>query len=103
MTENRAAGADGRAHSGIICLLIGDEQFAMRTEGVRLVARAEEMRDDAAGDGLGTIVHGERKVPVYCLAALLGRPSSPATAGRHVVVTGSPRGAYGLLLDRVVR
>lgn len=93
--------ADGR--DGVVCCLVGDEQFALRTADVRLIARAEDMQRDCGDERIGTLRQGSRVVPVYCLSTLLGRSGPAATAGRHIVVTAGALGPYGLLVDRVVR
>lgn len=91
-------------HDGLVCCLVGDEQFALRTSEVRVIARAEDMRPERGRQRVGTVTFGRQQVPVYSLAGLLGWTASTRQAGSHVVVTEGAHGAhYGLLVDRVVR
>jgi chemotaxis signal transduction protein len=90
--------------SGFVCCVVGEEQYAIRGADVRNVARAEQMREQAgAGARVGSIRHAGEQVPVYSLAALLGRGHDRAAFDRHIVVTRGASGSIGLLVDRVVR
>ena len=94
-------------HQGLdayLCCIVGADQYALRGDAVRLVARAEQMRTSAASDGrAGVLSVAGADVPVYGLGALLGGARDVRTADRHIVVSGAIGDPIGLLVDRVVR
>jgi chemotaxis signal transduction protein len=88
----------------LCCIVDGGDQYALRGGDVRVVARAEQMHAESAGDGrVGVLTFGGSGVPVYSLPALLGGTRDARTVDRHVVVTGRGDDALGFLVDRVVR
>jgi chemotaxis signal transduction protein len=98
---NHGAGRD----EGILRCFAGSEQYAFRTADVRHVARAEQLRDEAADDGrVGALRLAGQHVPVYPLARVLGRATASALSGdQHVAVTGDRDELVGWLIDRVAR
>jgi chemotaxis signal transduction protein len=95
-------------HHGIdaylCCIVGGGDQYAMRGDAVRLVARAEQLRAAVDGDGrVGALPFAGTELPVYSLAGLLGGARETRTIDRYVVVAGRREEAVGLLVDRVVR
>ena len=103
MTTSRREASSPTVREGLVCCVVGQEQFALRTSDVRLIARAEDMQIDRAGARMGTLRHGRGTAAVYSLASLLGRSTASDTPGSHVVLTGGMRGPFGMLVDRVVR
>jgi len=95
------------SHQGLdayLCCIVGGDQYAVRGDAVRLVARAEQMRERPAEDGrAGVVPFAGGEIPVYGLAALLGGARDTRTSDRHIVVAGSRDNATALLVDRVVR
>ena len=73
------------ASSGFVCLAVGDEQYAVRADRVRLIARAEQTID----------------VPVCPMAGVFD--VAAAGRGQHVVVIDGPGGPIGWSVDRVQR
>ncbi len=107
MTPLAPARATGRRESIVSCA-VGDEQYALRGGEAWEIVRAERMRRAPGADGsVGTLSVAGETVPVFSLAAVLGRPpaSEPRVRGdgNHVVVTRGPAGAIGWLVDRIVR
>ena len=78
------------SHQGLdayLCCIVGADQYAVRGEAVRLVARAEQMRTGQGPDGrVGVLPFGGTEAPVFSLAALLGGTRDARTLDRHVVV-----------------
>ena len=104
MTDHPRGDRETAGLNGFVCCVLGQEQYAIRGSEVRNVARAEQMREEAAaGARVGSIRHGGEEVPVYSLAALLGRAHDRGAFDRHIVVTRGARRAMALLVDRVVR
>lgn len=103
MSPEPAAAKGLVVSDGVVCCVVGAEQYALRARDIQGVARAERMQHEDAPDGrAGTIRHDGRAVPVYRLTDLLDRPQSSAD-DRHVVVTRQGRSLVGLLVDRIVR
>lgn len=89
--------------AGVVCCLVGEEQFALHGHDVRLVTRADGMRPEAGlNHRVGTIRHRDEVVPVYSLAGLIGR-AKRAASDSHVVVTNAGHASLGILVDRAVR
>ena len=88
---------------GIAFCFVGHERYAILDADVRFIGRVEQMRQDRGTDGrLGMLLSGGRPVPVYSLAAQLGRPAGLSTAN-HIVVTSGAGESVGWLVDRVAR
>lgn len=86
---------------------VGENDYALRGDDVRVIARAERMLRQPADDGAtGTLTVEGKTIPVYELATALGIASdvaSPAPGRGHIVVTVGPQGPAAWLVDRVAR
>ncbi|HYM26004.1 MAG TPA: chemotaxis protein CheW [Vicinamibacterales bacterium] len=91
------------ASTGFVCLVLGDELYAVRDGAVLAIARVDEMQPGGAADDnrIGTLALGTQLVPVHSLARALGAPAPPA--GRHIVVSPGPNGTVGWSVDRAYR
>jgi len=88
----------------LVCCRIGSEQYALMRGDVHRVARADEVHFERAADGrVGVLAYGDEAVPVYRLAARLGRADHAASAEHHVVVTRGNGDPFGLLVDHTWR
>jgi chemotaxis signal transduction protein len=86
---------------GLICCIVGDQQYAVRRDDVQTVARADDVRaDPTRPDTVGTLGDG---LPVFRLSRLLDRSDGAVSAGRHVIVTRGDGSSFGLLVDQIVR
>jgi len=90
---------------GILYCEVGQERFALRSQDVRHVERAEHLRPADVADGrAGVLKLGDHIVPVFSLARVLCRPGDrPARPEHHIAVTGDRHSLVGWLVDRVVR
>ena len=92
------------ALDGFLCCFAGPNQYALRGKDVTLVARAEEVRAQAGDDRrVGVLTRRGPDIPVYSLSELIGGARDARVRDRHVIVTGAPGAAYGILVDRIVR
>ena len=88
----------------LVCCRVGTEQYALARGDVQSVARADEVHTERGTDGrAGVLKLGDNPVPVYRLAARLGRADHDASAERHVVVTRGHGDHFGLLVDQIWR
>jgi chemotaxis signal transduction protein len=93
-------------NDGLVCCVVGDEQYALRGADVRYIARAEQMRADTGPDGrVGSLAIERHSVPVFNLGRILGRSPShrPGGAEQHIAVTGDAGALAGWLVDRIIR
>lgn len=84
----------------------GHGEFAVRSDDVRHVARAEQLRDEAAADGrVGALSLGSQLVPVFSLEQTLGLTahSRRTQADQHIAVTGEGANLVGWLVDQLTR
>jgi purine-binding chemotaxis protein CheW len=80
---------------------VGGETYGLDMSCVRGILRSDRLRRAAGPDGLvGHLAEREGALPVYSLAARLGRPT-PSVAGQPVVVVSTGAKPWGLLVDRV--
>ena len=88
----------------LVCCRIGNEQYALTRGDVQSVARTDEVHFERGADGrVGVLALGDDAVPVYRLAARLGRADHDASAEHHVVVTRGNGDPFGLLVDHIWR
>jgi chemotaxis signal transduction protein len=91
----------------LVCCAVGDTQYALRGSEVRQIVRVEQMRAaPGRGGRVGTLDEGgDRAIPVFRLADILGHgaPRGTQGAGHHIAVTGERGQAVGWLVDRVAR
>jgi chemotaxis signal transduction protein len=68
------------------------------------VARREEMQANPGSQSrIGVLRHEQQPAPVFSLGSLVGRVPAAADAERHIVITRSAAGWFGLAVDRIVR
>jgi len=92
---------------GMLRCLVNADEYVIRADEVRHVARADQMRADNATDGrLGALTLGGHNVPVFAMSDALGlaRPDPLRRHGdQHIAVTGEPHDLVGWMVDRVGR
>ena len=102
MKAHERGSHDGGGDDPLVCCVVGNERYAVRGADVQRVIRAEAMQPERGANGrVGTLGGGRDPVPVYPLAARLGR--STASTGTHIMVTSGACEPVGWLVDRVVR
>ncbi|MFI5179272.1 MAG: chemotaxis protein CheW [Vicinamibacterales bacterium] len=92
----------------IVTCVISGAQYALGGRHIREIVRGEHMRRDGRpDDAAGVVTVDGAKIPVHSLASILtrhaGAGEAPQTAGRHIIVTQTSRGAVGWLVDRIAR
>lgn len=91
---------------GLLRCATADDEFAIRANEVRHVARADQLRADETADGrAGVVKLGGHLVPVFRLRSILGLPQNEGSARteQHIAVTGDNDELVGWLVDRISR
>ncbi len=79
------------------------EVYCLPMTVVRSIQRLDhvQQQDGQAAGLVGVVPYGTATLPVYSLAARLGRPAAPLSATAKVLILQTPQQTWGLLVERV--